>query len=515
MHVSLLRRLTLCTAMTLSLAGLSSGAAANTVFTVQLGSFESEKEARAQWEKLETRFPDLFGPLNYASAKVQLPPDDFVYFRTQAGPLTTRSEADEICQRLTVKGFECYVAETAMFNAYGNVLEAEPVEAAIAPPPPPPPPPLPAAEPEQETVDLMEAQEIAGMYAQTAPTPLPAPQNPESIQLTPPPAGAQTETVVARAPSAPEGSIPWSSVAGTSPQPVATAAPAPFAVGESDYATRTRAATPQPAPVRTPRATLTTPPAVPVAPVNAGETTDIKVAEAVAVPLTDADMGTPTYSTQPPSSERGFPSQQFRRPTLWAEISYFSSQNAALGYWRTLRSRDSMIPNGLRLRVVKPLKQHSSAERLSLRIGPFDNANAIRRLCSHTAPEKLGCKAMRDIGSSVAYQQHRQRQRINPADRYKQRHNSSPFSAPSENMYWIQLGAFSSMSAAQSQWGILKGTHNTLSRLNEQVIAPRYSSSTRRMFRLQAGPFARSIDAVRTCTTLKRDGLPCIVVPGR
>lgn len=509
------RQLAFSTALALSLAGMATNAKAGTVFTVQLGSFESEKEARAHWSKLQHRFPDLFEPLNYASAKVQLPPDDFVYFRTQAGPIANRSDADGICRRLVVKGFECYVAETAMFMADGdNVAEEAPdTSSEVASAPPPPPAPVPAAAapvPETEKVDLMEAEEVANLYGSNAPAkPLPAPQTPEPIAQQPAAAPEDAAIDVPPPPPPAPASLPWAAAP-------ANAAPAsggaPFQQGESHYAVNGQTASPAPAARNVP---------LPSAPVSDGEVADLKVAEAVPVPLGEIPS-TPAASGYNTSMERGLPSQNFRQATLWAEVSYFTTQEGALGYWRTLRTRDNMIPQGLRLRVVKPVRQRGGTERLSLRIGPFDNANAIRRLCSFTTPEKLRCQAMRDVGSSISYAG-QPRQRLNPADAYARRMAaaSPPFAAPSHGAgagetYWLQLGAYPSLEMAKSQWSMLKSAHPALlSKLHEQIQAPGYSSASRPLYRLRVGPFTQNVDATNTCRTLKNNGTMCLVVSGQ
>ncbi len=511
MNVTLLRRLRLSASVATLCLAFASSAHAETVFTVQLGSFESEKEARDHWQKLEKRFPEVFEPLNYASAKVQLPPDDFVYFRTQAGPISTRAKADDICKSLVVKGFECYVAETAMFMADGEDIKEDTSAKEVAEASPPPPPPIPTPPvAKQEQVDIMEAEEAAGIYRNTEPQKtLPAPEKPAPI-ATAPQAKADTAPA-AKAPAAtttPAVALPWVDMASAS---APAAGSAPFERGQSRYAGSGATAS---APVSAP------PPALPPVAVSNGEMADLKVAEAVPVPLGEIPASTGgSFSMGAPSTARGLPSQNFRRPTLWAEVSYFTTQDAALGYWRTLRSRDNQIPQGLRLRVVKPLQQRGNTERLSLRIGPFDNVNVIRRLCSHTVPENLRCQAMRDIGSSVSYGQ--QRQRVNPADAYARRQgatSASPFTAPSygNGSHWVQLGAFPTMAAAQMHWGSLKEEHGrVLDNAREQISAPALSSASRPLFRLRAGPFSSSMEALNTCDALKRSGAACLVVQGR
>jgi hypothetical protein len=105
----------------LSLLTLPLAASAETVFMVQLGSFDSEKKAASHWQSLVATFPDLFDDLNYSPNEVVMKPDNFVSYRTQAGPIPTRDEAEGICSALIRSGYECAVAETAMF--YGEDKE--------------------------------------------------------------------------------------------------------------------------------------------------------------------------------------------------------------------------------------------------------------------------------------------------------------------------------------------------------------------------------------------------------
>ena len=105
----------------LSILTLPLAASAETVFMLQLGSFDSEKKAASHWQSLVSTFPDLFDDLNYSPNEVLMKPDNFVSFRTQAGPIPTRDEAEGICDALVRSGYECGVTETAMF--YGEDKE--------------------------------------------------------------------------------------------------------------------------------------------------------------------------------------------------------------------------------------------------------------------------------------------------------------------------------------------------------------------------------------------------------
>lgn len=491
-------------------------AAAQTVFMVQLGSFKTTDEAKAQWDKLTSTFPDLFQPLSYAPTEVMLPPDDFVYHRTQAGPIATREEADGICDRVVSGGFECYVVETAMFTAPYNEADAQALSAEAA---------APVAE-ENSTFfdsaaeDAQPASEPQKVLEQALaePTPAPAPA-PEPVAAAPAPvaeAAPEPVQLAQAAPSAPEPAPIPAPAPAPAPMPLVQAAPSapaptgsPFGSGPSVSETAASA----PVAVAAP------------APMATSDRGNVRVAEAIPVPVS-------TPQPRPASSGgfRGTPGSYNRNMALWAEIGYFNSQGSALGYWNTLRQRDRTIPGGLRLRVTQPFTQKHLRQKMSLRVGPFSNVNAIRRLCSFTRPEKLGCRAVRDLGGSISAQPSSMGAAASGTSGYATRRamrngsfngRPSPFRAATaparggamDSMFWIQLGAFMAPQAALDKWSELQLLHKKeLGSLNEQVYAP---AGNRSLFRLRAGPFARAAEAIATCEALKRKGTLCVVVSER
>lgn len=492
-----------------------SEAAAQTVFMVQLGSFKSEDEAKQQWDKLSSSFPDLFQPLTYAPTEVMLPPDEFVYHRTQAGPIATRDQADDICERVVSGGYECYVVETAMFTAPYNEAEsvvstaqpAAPVQEANSSF-------FDSAADEAEMAPAAPQAALEQALAEPVPAPTPAPAAiPEPVA-----APALAQAPVASAPVEMASAQPALQTI-SAPAPAAGSMPAmapsgsPFGTGPSVPAGGSIASA-APAPVMAPYANV------------AGSRADVSVGEAIPVPLSNLNQ----KPNQPyASGYRGSPSSYNRNMAFWAEIGYFESQRTALGYWSVLRQRDRSIPGGLRLRVTQPFTQKHLAQKMSLRVGPFTNVNAIRRLCSYTRPEKLGCRAVRDLGGSFnpAAQTMGGANRLTGANGYAARRTmqrsdrvtaGSPSGQSSASlsgdMFWIQLGAFMAPQAALDKWSELQLLHKAeLGSLNEQIYSP--AGGARNLFRLRAGPFARAGDAVSTCEALKRKGTLCVVVSER
>ncbi|MFO1241924.1 MAG: SPOR domain-containing protein [Rickettsiales bacterium] len=490
---------------------------------VQLGTFKSDAEATTQWNKLTKDFPDLFEPLTYSPTEITLPPDDFVYHRNQAGPIATRSEAEELCSKLLAKNYECYVVETAMFTA--------PIEQAKVP--------LKkddAKEPVPESLASgaeQEASDDKGIYSyiNTMPAPLtPMEQSAGSSaseELPAPVDEAKLETPPAPPPPAPK------------PEPKKKSS-SWFPWGDSDEEESKEASAPMPPPPPPAEPAPPSPPAMPVVqpappappapaetmvPMVPEATTDraqVQVGEAIPVPLSApqapvARMGRPGVNAPRQTVFLGYPSQLMRGSSLWAEISYFKTEQDALGYWGTLRSRDAELPNGLRLRVTRPfLKVGSNANRLSLRVGPFNTVASVRRLCSHTRPEGLNCRAIKDLGSSVnssmlarRESSGQTRQRLQQSRQYIK---PSTAGFGSGGVYWLQLGSFMAPQAAQDKWQELSATYQSvLAHTSHQIYVPSRTSGAT-LYRLRAGPYVSAGEAVSTCEMLKSRGGICAVV---
>ncbi len=703
---------------------------AATTYLVQLGSYDSEKQALDQWNKVNKRFPNLFGSLRYIPKTVKMPPDNVTYHRTQAGPLKSRGDAEAVCDDMQVSGYECYVVETAVIqNAPASaavkpvsmpetatskpqkVEKAEKTEqaapktaaamdkhneevkipvtkpvvesasakpaalpqvaAAAIPVPahvPTPKPTIPhvvqaataptivtkqedstqpkvikvEAEktPHTETekttpaptalpkaVKAAEDPEIEAMFAQAttneevAPTtkkeekksdeaikpittnitsekaknetlpPLPSiakPLEQPKFKIEDDVSSIPTETVsllnslskkadaetsnaknttyekpaAAVEVPASENKQEAKTLASPAPKIIATTSakpksiaptPAtpissPFKAAQSDskatqdnikkitdahaplpWLTQTQSA-PHilPTPVTTEvKRTETTPSSLlrtePDAMPRVENPTDAKVEveEAIRVPLSTAAQPEirADFNATPDAERYGYPSQTLSTANLWAEISYFPNQNAALSYWQTLRERATDLPVGLRIRVTKPFMKYRTTEQMSLRVGPFNSNDAIRSLCKATETEQLHCKSIKEFGDSSAAKTPSS-SRYGSTGRYYQRKHQlesgwKPLGLSSQSTYYIQLGSFSSPVAAQNEWETMKASHEaTFAGVSEQIINPRFSSATSGRYRLRAGPFGSSVSAVNACEQLRRDGIACAVVSG-
>lgn len=88
---------------------------AQNVFLVQLGSYESEKEADSTWNSLKKENKTLLADLFHQNSAISLPPSDAKVYRLQAGPFITREDASSVCNELAQKGTDCFIVESAGF----------------------------------------------------------------------------------------------------------------------------------------------------------------------------------------------------------------------------------------------------------------------------------------------------------------------------------------------------------------------------------------------------------------
>lgn len=93
---------------------MAGNALAAPVFMLQFGSFESREEADSKLVQLQAKHSGVLAGKDSGIREVSLPPDNLTVYRTQAGPFSTRGEAQSVCAQLASNGDECYVVETAM-----------------------------------------------------------------------------------------------------------------------------------------------------------------------------------------------------------------------------------------------------------------------------------------------------------------------------------------------------------------------------------------------------------------
>ncbi len=76
---------------------------------VQLGAFKTRADARAAWNGLQQKHPDLLARLDLAISKVDIPMKG-TFFRVVAGPIKSNSAAKRLCGTITDRGGNCLVS---------------------------------------------------------------------------------------------------------------------------------------------------------------------------------------------------------------------------------------------------------------------------------------------------------------------------------------------------------------------------------------------------------------------
>lgn len=84
------------------------------VVMLQFGSFETQAEAQTKLNEVKTKHAGILSDMPSMVREVQIRPG-LTVFRTQAGPLAGRPQAQSICAQLASAGDrECYIVETAL-----------------------------------------------------------------------------------------------------------------------------------------------------------------------------------------------------------------------------------------------------------------------------------------------------------------------------------------------------------------------------------------------------------------
>ncbi len=84
------------------------------VVMLQFGSFETQAEAQTKLNEVKTKHAGILSDMPSVVREVQIRPG-LTVFRTQAGPVAGRTQAQSICAQLASAGDrECYIVETAL-----------------------------------------------------------------------------------------------------------------------------------------------------------------------------------------------------------------------------------------------------------------------------------------------------------------------------------------------------------------------------------------------------------------
>lgn len=502
-------------------------ARAASTFLLQFGQHDSQEAAREQWENLQEDYPQLLGDLRFHLAEVDLPSG--TKYRAQASALPSRSDAQELCTALTVDDVECLVVETSMYQpepaqsevaGEGDVAEVE----------------MPAGD-DAQIEEVMMDEDSAGVSLESVPE-LAEADEPESQtssfrdSLFPwlrdddePEADEPIEPVAAEPASAriePETAsenMDREALASLSSQFDEIVSPEQAPTAEYEPEVESAAVVAARAPKNLAETNAVPAPQVP-AEADDANAVDVEVAEAIRVPVSFGRAA--PVPAKKPVGYGGFPSQASRQPTLWVQLAHFTDKDAAIAYWREVSYGNPELVRLLRVKVISPWKRNRySAPKTSLRIGPFASRADVNNLCSLAAQRELRCTLVSEVGSTTAANSYAApRTRTAPASRQNRikavgRGYGRPGTPPS-GMYWVQLGAFGQVSAAQERWNELKSVHaDLLEHMQPQVSYPVLSSSAQPVFHLRTGPFVNRVSASGLCNKLQARHLGCVVIQSR
>jgi hypothetical protein len=533
-----------------------SPAYAQSVYLLQLGSFPSEKQANERWQSLLSKHPDIFSGLSLRVAQVALPPDNSIIYRTQAGPIESRSDATEACKKLASSRDECFVVETAMFAGQESTAAIAPITSApeTAPKPAEQPAlvqsqveqPVAVPAPQQEMPNPPEPVELVERPAPSQPiiqrdergriivpsAPLMAaggqnPGNPRQASGFLPNLQAGTQESQAREPIQdvpPETNLSARTGTVTQPQDVmisqnATpldlmppASPVQDAPPAQEIAPVTVVVPPPVVTESAVRPRITSRPIANAA--NSGGV-EVDVAEAIRVPLSggEAAQQRPSRIETRPLGAGGYPSQAMQQKSIWVQINYFSNQENALSFFDDFRYANRDVTAGLRARITQPYF-FARSNRVSLRVGPFADNDLVRKLCDAATTRELNCALVRDVGSSVAANTPRDRRFYRGYEEQTRMQNWSQ--QPGGPSNWVQLGSFNSPAQAWGAWERIRNSNSDLlEKMGADVNTANMSSSSAQVFRLRAGPFMTKMAARNLCDRLEGRGVSCVTVNSR
>ena len=142
-----------------------------------------------------------------------------------------------------------------------------------------------------------------------------------------------------------------------------------------------------------------------------------------------------------------------------------------------------MLPPKLRIRMTRPFGNRANQQLISLRMGPFLTTRPIRRICALTLPEKMRCRAVKDLGGSVRYEKGyatrteaaTNRHAVTRERAYLAHRRQALLSngRGGSGAYFVQLGSFMSPLAADDKWTELLRNHSAILRSSRKdVMAP-------------------------------------------
>jgi hypothetical protein len=478
---------------------LAASAQAAPVFMLQFGSFESKEEADKRLAELKTQHTGVLKSLPSGIREVSLPPDNLTVYRTQAGPLNSREEAQGVCAQLASNGDECYVVETAMLTPLTppstQVAAAEtPAPAAAteaAPLPSPtlatsmgsgstvspqaaPPITMSAVAPRDPQNEQMIARATTPMAAGVSPASSTSTVSPEMQSAMDKAASQQASVEANLTPTQPAPAPLPVPMAATAPAPVAAeappAAPLPWSANASAPVTVAAA---EPAPEQSETMPMLPPPP---APLMARAPSSMPMAAAPAPVIVPQTTGSIESAPLPPAASNGTP--------------FKSGPSVAAGGKETNMPTATTTPP-----VFVPAPGNVTvAEAQRVPLSELNNVPIAPVTGSVASP----------IAPSM------------PVISLK------PSSTLGQKTLWAQVGYFRDTQSALSFWENYRRTHPDFPVVRVRVTQP-FQIATRGLSNvsLRVGPFARQGSINNLCTTIANiegkkekgiDGIRCGMV---
>ena len=276
---------------------------------------------------------------------------------------------------------------------------------------------------------------------------------------------------------------------------------------------------------------------------------NVQVAEAIRVPLSDdgrvapsggiavSELGDlkPSYGT-PRTSDGTEDAGSAKSGAGWLDVSNFLNEEVATSLWDEVRSANSKKAKGLQAKVQQTADKESKA---TLSVGPFASSEDAYRFCREGLQAKdrgLICRfapndsgiannkmltlpsgrseaynAMRSNASApatnVASNSTRRRPMQNPGQNPGE---LSPSAGVPGNQYWVQVVSAGSQMEALKKWEGVKSQHGeVIGGLRSSVSTSATDKST---YVVRVGPIANNDDAIRVCSQLQKRNVECRVL---
>lgn len=469
--------------LTLLVIAFSAGIPAHSAFAsnkfyVEIGEDIEESDAQQEWHSLSKQHKSLLGGLYYY-------PKDIVKdgkksaTRIQAGPISSKAQAQKICKQLFAKKVPCFVIE--------DISQAPPSSVSSL------------AEKAQERGRVIEVGEapkvLPWLAAETAPKP-----------------------------AAEEGRSLWTRLVDNLPE-------MPELPDMPESSDKTVIAEKPPASVEIKDVEI----AQPAKEDKSNKKAEVIVAEAIRVPLTrEAQRAEEVPVAKASLGKRRAPAEQNTLETHaskkagsetsgWLNVASFSNEAQAAETWQKVRKVIPEKAAGLRTRILKPLAGQADA---TLNIGPFASrsdadtfcASGVKAvnsslLCNFTSQEPSGMMAepLRIVPErNFAYAERRESLLAERnAKLVSAAGTPSRMNKRVEKAFWVEVLSAKTQIEALDAWEELRTAHSELFQGKRSSVST--SAVNPGNYVVRVGPIAENAEAADLCKQLKERSVECVV----